>query len=201
MVRKKYFTEEEKKAARREYNKRYCQKHKDEITAYKAAHKAERAEYMAKYYQDNKEKIDSQNAEWRKNNPTYRTEYYQANKEVEKDKAIKRYYANKDAILEQKLNKRSTPLGRASVLINNYIKHDRKQNRDECTLTPEWIVDNIFSKPCHYCGETDWTKIGCDRIDNSKPHTPDNVVPCCDKCNCKRGRKDYEEFIKEMGMT
>jgi hypothetical protein len=67
----------------------------------------------------------------------------------------------------------------------------------KCTLTPEWIVENIFSKPCHYCGKEGWELIGCDRIDNSKPHTPDNVVPCCWECNKKRGRRDYEEFMLE----
>ena len=31
-------------------------------------------------------------------------------------------------------------------------------------------------------------KIGCDRVDNSKGHTKDNVVPCCITCNTVRNR-------------
>ena len=60
------------------------------------------------------------------------------------------------------------------------------------------MVENTFNDHCLYCGETDWIKLGLDRIDNSKPHTPDNVVTCCEKCNTKRGNKSYEEFLKEI---
>lgn len=95
---------------------------------------------------------------------------------------------------EYKAEYNKTPMGRAVYLVNSYQKADKKYNRGECTLTAQWIIDNIFNKPCHYCGETDWRKMGCDRIDNSLPHTPENVVPCCFECNSKRGRKSYEEF-------
>jgi len=86
---------------------------------------------------------------------------------------------------------------RANNLICAYSAADRKSNRGECTLTPEWIIENIFPKPCFYCGETGWEIMGCDRIDNSKPHTPNNVVPCCFNCNCKRGTKSFEEFLNQ----
>ena len=88
-------------------------------------------------------------------------------------------------------------MGRADYLLQRYRQSDKKHNRGECTLTAQWIVENIFSKPCHYCGKTDWTKIGCDRIDNSKPHTEDNVIPCCMNCNRKKNTKSYDEFIKK----
>ena len=105
---------------------------------------------------------------------------------------------HKEEISEYQKKYRKTPYGRAYYLITAYKRDDKKNNRDKCTLTPQWVIDNIFSKPCHYCGETDWTKLGCDRIDNSKPHTPDNVVPCCYSCNCKKGVKKYEDYLKEI---
>lgn len=49
----------------------------------------------------------------------------------------------------------------------------------------EWIIENIFSKPCAHCGKEGWDIIGCNRLDNSKPHTKDNVEPCCKDCNDK----------------
>ena len=88
---------------------------------------------------------------------------------------------------------------RAYSMIKSYKATDKKHNRGECTLTPVWVVENIFSQPCHYCNETDWLKIGCDRIDNSLPHTPDNVVPCCFHCNCKKGVTPYDEYMKKIG--
>ena len=87
-------------------------------------------------------------------------------------------------------------MGRAINLVKRYRQSDKQYNRGECTLTAKWMVNNIFSgQKCIFCGESDWTKLGCDRIDNSLPHTPNNVNPCCEKCNTKRGRKEFEKFL------
>jgi len=37
-------------------------------------------------------------------------------------------------------------------------------------------------EPCHYCGER-VEFMGIDRIDSGKPHTEENCVPCCWRCN------------------
>ena len=74
---------------------------------------------------------------------------------------------------------------RAHMLVQNYRQEDKKYNRGECTLTAKWVVENILSKPCSHCGKEGWDVIGCNRIDNSKPHTMDNVEPCCKECNHK----------------
>lgn len=103
---------------------------------------------------------------------------------------------------ERKKIYHSTKKGRAVNLCSNYRYSDKKYNRGECTLTPEWIVENIFNgQKCYYCGESDWTKLGADRIDNNKPHTLDNVVPCCLKCNNKKQKKSFEEFVKNWGYV
>lgn len=80
---------------------------------------------------------------------------------------------------------REKPLGRAVFLVNGYKKADENANRGKGDLTPEWIVENIFTKPCKHCGKTGWDVVGCNRLDNSKPHTMDNVEPCCEECNLK----------------
>lgn len=85
---------------------------------------------------------------------------------------------------------------RAKCLIASYDREDEKYKRGKCLLTPEWVVENIFTQSCHYCGESDWHKLGADRVDNSLPHTPDNVVPCCRDCNKKKGRKTYDYYMK-----
>ena len=76
-----------------------------------------------------------------------------------------------------------TPKGRASSLLNAYNHKDLKQGRGKGNLTSQWIVDNILFKPCAHCGKKGWDVIGCNRLDNSKPHTMDNVEPCCKECN------------------
>ena len=84
---------------------------------------------------------------------------------------------------------------RAMTLLSNYKASDKKCNRGECSLTVDWIMKHIFTKPCVHCGRTGWDIIGCNRLDNSQPHTPDNVEPCCGRCNNRLGT---EELRKEV---
>lgn len=134
--KKKYKTEEERKAAQRVARKRWREKHKEEIVERQAG-------WNNKY--------------------------------------------------------RSTKNGRATTLLNRYKANDRNGFRDECTITAEWIKENILNSKCVYCGETDWMKLGCDRIDNNLPHTPENCVCSCWDCNNKRNRTPYDEFMKMIG--
>lgn len=139
-------------------------------------------------------------------NKDYLKEYYKKHKEEYKKRAAEYYKQNREKVLDQHKQKkailteylkkyRKTAIGRANMLLQKYNQSDEIYGRGKGDLTAQWIVENIFSQPCHYCRENDWTKIGCDRIDNSKPHTKNNVVPCCKDCNVKRGRKEYNSFI------
>lgn len=149
MGKKKYFTEEERKAASKENQKKWRAAHPD---------------YMSEYRQANKEKIAEQTAEY--------------------------YQNNRDRIAEFMSEYQSTPKGRAVNLVGTYKQEDNKYNRGECTLTADWIIEHIFTQPCAHCGKTGWKIIGCNRLNNSLPHTPDNVEPCCAECNKKLPRKN-----------
>ena len=92
---------------------------------------------------------------------------------------------------------KDTPMKRADNLRQSYKRADKKYNRGECTLTAQWIIDNIFTKPCAHCGKTGWQIIGCNRLDNSKPHTPDNVEPCCKECNDKLASKEKSDLLSK----
>lgn len=93
----------------------------------------------------------------------------------------------------------STKEGRAYRMARNYTEADKKFKRGESTITPEYIIENIFTSKCYWCGETDWTKLGCDRIDNNLPHTPNNVICSCVDCNTKRNRHSVDYFTKYQG--
>lgn len=99
--------------------------------------------------------------------------------------------------------KQSDELKRAKSLIYDYKWHDVNTHgfNDEVDLDAQWIIDNIFNEGCIYCGETDWHKLGCDRIDNTKGHTKDNVVPCCSRCNKLRSNKFTVDEMKEIGAV
>lgn len=78
----------------------------------------------------------------------------------------------------------------------------------------------LSQQPCHYCGRNPHriTRIsrkkrgmsehqkengnfvynGLDRIDSSKGHTSDNVVPCCWDCNHMKGKRTRQEFLDHI---
>ena len=134
----------------------------------------DRKGYSKEYYKKNKEKLLSKQNEYYKNNKNIHKAYYQRNK-----KRIIEYQLN----YQEEYGK--TPIARASSLLQAYNNSDKKACRGKGDLTSQWIVDNIFTKPCVHCGKTGWEIIGCNRLDNSKPHTMDNVEPCCFECNIK----------------
>ena len=184
--------------------KHYRQEHKETIAEqkkhYRQEHKETIAEWQKQWYQDNREDVLKQQKQYyqehKKEKTEYQKQHYQDNKDTILELQKQYRQNNKDAIAERQKQYYQTPNGRASSLVSGYRRADKNANRGECTLTAQWIIDNIFSgQKCIFCGESDWEKLGCDRIDNSLPHTPNNVNPCCDECNKKRGKKEFEEFL------
>lgn len=170
----------------RKYNKLYYKKNKEKILEQKK-------EYNKQWRLENAERRREYNKQWRLENAEQKKEY---NKRYRKDNVErireqeKQYYQNnKNKRLKQQKEYRQTPMGRASYLLSNYNKADKKYNRGKGDLTAKWIVERIFSQPCAHCGKTGWDIIGCNRLDNSKPHTMDNVEPCCLECNISLPKK------------
>lgn len=93
----------------------------------------------------------------------------------------------------------ATDGGRAAFLASAYRKIDKKKGL-ECDVDAEFLLEHITSKPCTYCGDTR-EEIGCDRIDNSKGHTKDNVVPACKTCNVSRMDNFAHEEMLVLGKT
>lgn len=81
-------------------------------------------------------------------------------------------------------------------LIRNYKNIDKKKGQftDDLDYFSRAQADRFLLKPCHYCGTLEG--IGLDRIDNSRGHQRDNVVPACGRCNKMRGHLvSYEEML------
>jgi len=87
---------------------------------------------------------------------------------------------------------------KASKMCSSYKIKDKKK-RFDFDLNIEWLIENILFKKCIYCGAKEF--VGCDRIDNNKGHTKDNVVPCCVTCNTVRGNNFTFEEMKILGET
>lgn len=182
------------KEEKREYNRKYYQDNKsilkEKAKEYYTNNKDNCVKKQKQYYDDNKEDIKA-----------YQQKYNQKNKEDIKAYKQKWYQKNKDALnersKEQYKHSKTTKEGRATHLLCGYRLSERRNNRGECTINKEWIVENIFNSTCIYCGETDWTKLGCDRIDDKLPHTPENCVCACKECNVDRyyKRMTVSEYI------
>ena len=131
--------------------------------------------------------------------------------------AIKlRYYRHKDTYTTEEIlfgkvvkrnnkkpkgiyNSSSSIRAKASKMVSSYKAKDKRLGLNVCDIDIDWMIDNILLKPCHYCGDT--YRIGCDRIDNTKGHSKDNVVPCCYECNVARGNNfSYKEMLR-LGQT
>lgn len=125
-----------------------------------------------------------------------RKEYAKRYRSTHRDKFREYYHKNKEKYKERRRSyRKNSQLVRASHLLATYNRMDEKKNIGNGNLTTQWIIENIFTKPCAHCGKEGWKVIGCNRLDNSKPHTMDNVEPCCYECNV---RLSYEERKKQV---
>ena len=120
---------------------------------------------------------------------------------MKKEEIIEKYGVERyNQYLLSNKNKKKTKDGRSQHLIDSYIQQDKKYNRGECTLTTEQLIQ-LWENGFHWCGETDWTKLGADRIDETKPHTIDNVVCSCSMCNTKRHLKSRRIPIFQYSLS
>jgi hypothetical protein len=68
----------------------------------------------------------------------------------------------------------------------------------------EWLLASVEAykliiASCVYCGYTpNWpeSRVGIDRVDNSKGYVPGNCVPCCSTCNSAKGELSEIEFLE-----
>lgn len=183
-----------------------------------------KAEYIAKYGEEAWEKESQKRSERRKRfrekNPDYNKEWHKKyrikNREKCREKEREYYkknpekhieyskrYREKNPGLYSRLRKEyyNTKHGRAVSLFHNYLDRDAERGfNTKINIDSNWIENNILNgQICFYCGESDWRKLGVDRIDNTKGHTPDNCVCACEKCNKKRQNKyTVEEFVELM---
>lgn len=94
---------------------------------------------------------------------------------------------------EKKRVSRQEDTNRHLIIWEDSRKWDNKKGLEN-DLTKEFIQQTI-SDGCSYCGEQD-LKMTLDRIDNSKGHTQDNVIPACIRCNYMKRDMPHEAWLK-----
>lgn len=151
-----------------------------------------------KYYKEHKEQLKVSRKKWEEKNQDYYKEYYEKNKErIKKNKkktTSKHPKTHSDR--QYKSEEERNAYQRADHLCRNYKRMDSKKGFDiSDNITGDWIYKNILYKKCIYCNCEGWDVLGVDRINNTKPHTPNNCVPSCKNCNDKRNKKDFYDFF------
>lgn len=123
----------------------------------------------------------------------------------------KNEYTIEEIIFGKKIKRGSKPIKdytesntnirtKASKMVSAYKHKDKTLGfENTCDIDIDWMINKIITQKCTYCGDT--KRIGCDRIDNAKPHTKDNVVPCCYECNCARNNNFTHEEMFILGNT
>lgn len=201
----------ENKEKVKETGKKYYEKNKEKVLEkvkeYVLANKEKVQQRHKEYYEKYKDVFLEQAREYRITNKDKIKEYRVKNREMLTRKHREYCEKNKERIQEyMKIynsefykNYYSNKEGKSAIMAYGYKRSDKIKGFDtEKNVTPEWIQENIFNgQKCIYCGDSDWTHLGCDRIDNTKGHTPDNIVCACGICNAvRRDRYSVEEFIE-----
>jgi 5-methylcytosine-specific restriction endonuclease McrA len=202
-------SEQERKARRREYNRRYYEANR-EISSernrqYYEVNKEKIREQQRQYYTENKEDSYSRLVRWRNDNRetvrmhnrnSYKnnTLNYKKNRQKwdkanpEKRRGYRREWAIRFPEKEQERNRSSGQARRA-----------RKVGAiDPCQpVTAASIARRtwLFGNCCAYCGND-----GPLHLDHVEPlarggmHTPDNLVPACQRCNLSKLAKPVESW-------
>lgn len=171
------------------------------LKEYRETHKDEMSTRKKEWYKLNKDHCKEKSKNRYEDNKDELKEYYK-NRREEINRIRRTWYSNnKDRVQNQNRKWRdgNKEKVRAINLIKNYQIEDMRNNRGDCDLTSEWIINNVFlEQRCIYCGDSNWRHLGCDRIDNSKAHTTDNVVCSCGLCNVERQwkRMSVDEFVE-----
>ena len=212
---------------------RYCKQCKKDVRKeYYKNHRENELKNNAEWRSNNKEKCKALHAEWNILNKDkismQRAEYYKNHRENELKKMAEWRSNNKEKwkayqsewnsknpnYYEDYKDPQKNQMGYAKYMVKGYRQMDRDRGFDDSkTISAEWFLQNIAYRPCAHCGLQAIGLIGCNRLDNTKGHTIDNVEPCCLKCNarenirdqiarglhwtCKHKKQSFKEFVKE----
>lgn len=197
-----------------EYDRKYCEKHKEVVSEYqrlyRETHKEVSAQYRKKYYNKANEGYIKE----------YRKKYYNEHKEIfakwyrDNKKTIDKYRAdNKEYI--NKRGREYTQKNRDAIAEykREYVKKNREQYRIRtqkrnakkrllpCNLNEnQWeSIKLYFNYECCYCG--DKNKLTQDHLiplSKGGEYTKNNIIPACPSCNCSKNDKDFFEWYPKQ---
>ena len=186
-------------------NRRYYQRHKEQLAEkkkeYRAQNKEKVAETQKKYYERNKEELATNNKRWRQDNKEklkkYKTEYYQKNK-VDINKRVAKWRAEHKELHRaraRRFHEQNPESGKVS-------RHRRRARIAKAggRFTAE-DIRNMYATQgakCYYCSISIEDGYHIDHmlpISRCGTNSPENLCLACAPCNFKKHTKTAEEFI------
>lgn len=155
------------------------------------------------YYAENREKITELRKQWYDENREELLEYWKQYRAENREK-IKQYrQENREYWKQYQKQYYSTLRGYCTNIRKTNIHADKKYGRIGDELPPNYptIEDymELLQQRDFYDGKQyDFTEMGLDRIDNDKPHTLDNIVPCTTKHNVERQKIPFDVFKQKI---
>lgn len=164
-------SEEERKLRRQESNRRYDEANPEKKRAYRKANREKLLEKKRHYYEANRDRSRDQTRRWNEANP-------------ERTREFKRKWKkeNPEAVLQAVNNRRARKLGALDPCAPVTASATRQR---------VWL----FGNACAYCGGD-----GPLHLDHVEPlarggrHTPENLVPACQRCNLSKNAKPVEAW-------
>lgn len=187
------------------------EKAREHAHKYYREHAEERCEKARVYYHKNKEKYKEYDLKWREKNAERvkelsRLKYEKRKNDPEYKERTRQYNKKHPEYAKRQLQYRkdkyhNDPAYRGCLKFYGYKRFDREKNlvpvdSSEYPTRDEYV--RLFMQPCVFCGESDWHKIGLDRIDNSLGHVRGNLQPCCWSCNSKKKNMSIDEFRQKI---
>jgi 5-methylcytosine-specific restriction endonuclease McrA len=198
--------EEEKKARRREYNRQWREANREQLLErkrqyrnanlererersrlWREANRDQNLERKRQYRESNLALVRERSRQYRMANPERSRQWRAANPERQKEAGRQWRNANPDRARE--LSRQCTRIRRARKA--NAIDPCAPQATAAATASRVWLFGNC----CAYCGSD-----GPLHLDHVEPlargglHTPDNLVPACQRCNLSKLAKPVESW-------
>lgn len=176
-------------------NKRYEEKHKDKVDAYRKEYWIKNREkkllIQKKWRDNNKEKIKETNKCYLVNNPEKRKQteqnYIKKNKEKLREYSRKHYKDNAERERKRKKEYRKTDIWK-TIICNVY--HRRRAKMKNTDITTKWLLNlKIVTTHCEICGRKLKDNVHLDHITPlgiGGKHIKANVRYVHAKCNLSR---------------
>lgn len=187
---------------------------REQIAAYRAAHREELRKYIAAYYTTHKEELlKSQavyNASHKEEQAVYQKAYYAAHKEEKLKYSLAYHTSHREerlkynlaqyAVNNEEIRKTNAAFKKAhkeATNMNCQIRRAQKAGLARTLTTSQWAhILNEFNNTCAYCGAGDKTLHQEHFIPLSAggEYTHNNIIPACKNCNCSKRNKSFWDW-------